>query len=276
MAIDGLGRFGVWRGYQGFTPEDAAELEKLGYSALWLGGSPPADLPVVESLLEATQTLIVATSIVNIWTAPANAVAESFHRIEQRFPGRFLLGIGAGHPEANKPYQKPYDALVDYLDELDAAGVPKNRIALAALGPKVLELSRTRTAGALPYLVPPEHTARARQILGPALLVAEQKFVLDDDPQRAREVGRQMVDVYLGLRNYVSNLRRLGFSEEDVTKPGSDRLIDVLTVHGTPVEVARQVVEHLKAGADHVALQALGEDYLGSLRRLAPLLTAAE
>ncbi|MEU1544095.1 LLM class F420-dependent oxidoreductase [Nocardia sp. NPDC005745] len=276
MTIDGLGRFGAWRGYKGFAPEDAAELEKLGYSALWLGGSPPADLPVVESLLEATRTLIVATSIVNIWTAPANTVAESFHRIEQRFPGRFLLGIGAGHPEANKPYQKPYDALVHYLDELDTAGVPKNRIALAALGPKVLELSRTRTAGALPYLAPPEHTAQARKILGSALLVAEQKLVLDDDPQRAREVGRQMVDMYLGLRNYVSNLRRLGFSEEDVTKPGSDRLIDVLAVHGTPVEVARQVVEHLKAGADHVALQALGEDYLGSLRRLAPLLTTAE
>ncbi|MCC3331362.1 LLM class F420-dependent oxidoreductase [Nocardia abscessus] len=276
MAIDGLGRFGVWRGYRGFTPEDAAELEKLGYSALWLGGSPPADLPVVESLLEATETLIVGTSIVNIWTAPANAVAESFHRIEQRFPGRFLLGIGAGHPEADKPYEKPFDALVRYLDELDAAGVPKDRMALAALGPKVLELSRDRTAGALPYLAPPEHTTRARQILGSALLVAEQKLVLDDDPQRAREVGRQMVEMYLGLRNYVSNLRRLGFSEEDVTKPGSDRLVDVLTVHGSPVEVTGQLVEHLKAGADHVALQALGEDYLGSLRQLAPLLTAAD
>ncbi|MGQ4615917.1 TIGR03620 family F420-dependent LLM class oxidoreductase [Nocardia sp. R7R-8] len=276
MAIDGLGRFGVWRGYRGFSPEDAAELEKLGYSALWLGGSLPADLPVVESLLEATDTLTVATSIVNIWTAPANAVAESFHRIEQRFAGRFLLGIGAGHPEADKPYQKPYDALVRYLDALDEAGVPKDRMALAALGPKVLELARTRTAGALPYLAPPEHTARARKILGSALLVAEQKLVLDDDPQRAREVGRQAVDVYLGLRNYVSNLRRLGFSEDDTTKPGSDRLIDVLAVHGSPVEVTGQLVEHLKAGADHVALQALGEDYLGSLRQLAPLLTAAD
>ncbi|MFI5536946.1 LLM class F420-dependent oxidoreductase [Nocardia sp. NPDC051900] len=276
MAIDGLGRYGVWRGYRGFAPADAAELEGLGYSALWLGGSPPADLPVVESLLEATETLIVATSIVNIWTAPANTVAESFHRIEQRFPGRFLLGIGVGHPEANKPYQKPYDALVEYLDELDKAGVPKERIALAALGPKVLELSRERTAGALPYLAPPEHTARARRILGSALLVAEQKLVLDDDPQRAREVGRQMVDMYLGLRNYVSNLRRLGFSEDDVAKPGSDRLIDVLTVHGTPVEVTGQLVEHLKAGADHIALQALDADYLGSLRQLAPLLTAAD
>ncbi|MBF6166440.1 LLM class F420-dependent oxidoreductase [Streptomyces gardneri] len=276
MAIDGLGRYGVWRGYLGFTPEEAAELEKRGYSALWLGGSPPADLPVVESLLEATETLVVATSIVNIWTAPANAVAESFHRIDQRFPGRFLLGIGAGHPEANKPYRKPYEALVQYLDELDGSGVPKDRMALAALGPKVLELSRTRTAGALPYLTTPEHTAQARRILGSALLVAEQKLVLDDDPQRAREVGRQMVDMYLGLRNYVSNLRRLGFSEEDVTKPGSDRLIDVLTVHGSPVEVTGHLVEHLKAGADHVALQALGEDYLGSLRQLAPLLTATD
>ncbi|MGV9820286.1 LLM class F420-dependent oxidoreductase [Nocardia xishanensis] len=273
MTIDGLGRFGVWRGYLGVTPEEARELEQLGYGAVWLGGSPPAELPVVESLLAATDSLTVATSIVNIWSASAKIVADSFHRLEERFPGRFLLGIGAGHPEFNGPYRKPYDALVEYLDELDEAGVPKQRRALAALGPRVLELARDRTAGALPYLVTPEHTRRARAVLGAdALLATEQKLVIDEDPERAREVGRTIVPMYLGLGNYVANLRRLGFDDADVTAPGSDRLVDQLAVHGSAEQVAEQLRAHLDAGADQVALQALGSDYLGTLRALAPLL----
>ncbi|WP_067833161.1 LLM class F420-dependent oxidoreductase [Nocardia lijiangensis] len=275
MTIDGLGQFGVWRGYQGVTPDEAHELEQLGYGTVWLGGSPPAELPVVESLLAATDSLTVATSIVNIWSAPAKIVADSFHRIEERFPGRFLLGVGAGHPEFNGPYRKPYDALVEYLDELDEAGVPKQRRALAALGPRVLELARERTAGALPYLVTPEHTRRARAILGAdALLAVEQKLVLDENPERAREVGRTIVPMYLGLANYVANLRRLGFDDADVAAPGSDALIDQLAVHGSAARVAEQLRAHLDAGADHVALQALGPSYLESLRALAPLLRA--
>ncbi|MEV6391548.1 LLM class F420-dependent oxidoreductase [Nocardia xishanensis] len=273
MTIDGLGRFGAWRGYQGVTPQEARELEQLGYGTVWLGSSPPAELPVVESLLAATDSLTVATSIVNIWSASAKIVADSFHRVEERFPGRFLLGIGAGHPEFNGPYRKPYDALVEYLDELDEAGVPKQRRALAALGPRVLELARDRTAGALPYLVTPEHTRRARAVLGAdALLATEQKLVIDEDPERAREVGRTIVPMYLGLGNYVANLRRLGFDDADVTAPGSDRLVDQLAVHGSAERVAEQLRAHLDAGADHVALQALGSDYLGTLRALAPLL----
>ncbi|MGW5436938.1 LLM class F420-dependent oxidoreductase [Nocardia asteroides] len=274
MTRDDLGTFGVWRHFKGFTADAARELEELGYRALWLGGSPPADLEVAESLLAATESLTVGTSIVNIWTAPAAQVAQSFHRIEQRFPGRFLLGIGAGHREADgADAVKPYDALVAYLDELDAAGVPRERRALAALGPRVLTLARDRTAGALPYLAPPEHTALARETVGPgALLVAEQKVVVDDDPDRAREVARRMVPMYLGLVNYVSNLRRLGFSAEDLTAPGSDRLIDALALHGTPAEVVAGLVAHLEAGADHVAIQALDEDYLAALRALAAVL----
>lgn len=277
MAKDDLGRFGVWRGYQGFTPEDARELEKLGFGALWLGGSPPAELPVVEGLLEATETLTVGTSIVNIWSAEAKATAESFHRIEARFPGRFLLGIGVGHRENDgSEAVKPYDALVRYLDELDAAGVPKERRALAALGPRVLELARDRSAGALPYLAPPEHTRNARATLGAgSLLVAEQKVVLDEDAGRARAVARRMVPFYLGLTNYVNNLRRLGFTEEDLAKPGSDRLIDSLVVHGSAGEVADGVLAHLDAGADHVAVQALDDDYLAALRALAEVLPTA-
>ncbi|MET8650226.1 LLM class F420-dependent oxidoreductase [Nocardia aurea] len=269
-----LGKFGVWRYYRNFTPQAARELEELGFGALWLGGSPPADLPVVESLLEATESLTIGTSIVNIWAVRADAVAESYHRIEQRFPGRFLLGIGVGHPESDGTEAvKPYDALVAYLDELDAAGVPKEGRALAALGPRVLRLARDRTAGALPYLAPPEHTRIARETLGAdPLLVAEQKVVLDEDAERARAVAREMVPMYLGLVNYVSNLRRLGFSEEDVAKPGSDHLIDVLAVHGKPAEVAAGLLAHLDAGADHVAIQALNEDYLDALRTLAAIL----
>ncbi|NEW39076.1 LLM class F420-dependent oxidoreductase [Nocardia cyriacigeorgica] len=272
MTIDGLGRFGVWRGYQGFTPEDARELEGLGYSTLWLGGSPPADLPVIEDLLAATEALHVGTSIVNIWTAPAAEVAASFHRIEARFPGRFLLGIGAGHPEFNGPYRKPYDALVEYLDELDEAGVPQERRALAALGPRVLKLAADRTAGALPYLVPPAHTASAREALGPALLAVEHKVVLDDDANRARTTARPAVQMYLGLGNYVRNLRRFGFSESDVTAPGTDDLIDALALHGSAAVVAERLRAHLEAGADHIAVQPLGADYMADLRTLAPAL----
>ncbi|MFC8045488.1 LLM class F420-dependent oxidoreductase [Nocardia sp. NPDC057353] len=274
MARFDLGKFGVWRGYRGFSPEDARELESLGFGALWLGGSPPAELPGVESLLEATDSLVVGTSIVNIWTADAKATAESFHRIDRRFPGRFLLGIGTGHREANGAEAiKPYDALARYLDELDEAGVPRERRALAALGPRVLELAGDRSAGALPYLTPPEHTRNARAVLGASsLLVAEQKVVLDQDPERAREIARGLVPMYLGLTNYRNNLRRLGFTEEDLATPGSDRLIDALAVHGSATEVADGVLAHLDAGADHVAVQVLNEDYLGALRELAAVL----
>jgi probable F420-dependent oxidoreductase len=273
MAIERLGRFGVWRGYTGFTPEDARELEELGYGTLWLGSSPPAELPVVESLLAATETITVATSIVNIWSAPAKHVANSFHRIEARFPGRFLLGVGAGHPEHTGEYRKPYDALVEYFDELDEAGVPKERRALAALGPRVLKLAADRSAGALPYLVTPDHTKTARQVLGVGpLLAPEHKVVLDEDPVRARATARPRVEFYLDLQNYVANLRRLGFTDEDVTKPGSDRLYDALVAHGSAESIAEQLSAHLRAGADHVVIQPLEPDAAPTLRALGPAL----
>ncbi|MFD0365919.1 LLM class F420-dependent oxidoreductase [Nocardia sp. GCM10030253] len=270
MAIEQLGRFGVWRGYTGFTPEQARELEELGYGTLWLGASPPAELPEVESLLDATESITVATSIVNIWSAPAKQVAESFHRVDSRFPGRFLLGLGAGHPEHADDYRKPYDALVEYLDELDEAGVPEQRRALAALGPRVLKLAADRTAGALPYLVTSAHTASARQVLGAdALLATEHKVVLDADPARARATARPRVEFYLDLQNYTANLRRLGFTDEDLAKPGSDRLYDALVAHGTADSVADQLTAHLHAGADHVVVQVLDDDPQQPLRALA-------
>ena len=261
MAIENLGRTGIWVPHTGVSPQAASELERLGYSAIWLGASPAAELDMVDPLLDATERLVVGTSIVNVWTAAAKTVAESFHRLEAKYPGRFVLGIGAGHPEANTDYRKPYAALVDYLDELDEGGVPVQRRALAALGPRVLELARTRTAGALPYLITPDYTRRARAQLGPgALLVAEQKVVLDGNPGPARELGRARVGCYLRLSNYVASLRRIGFDSDDLTFPGSDRLIDALAIHGDPDTIADGLRAHLTAGANQVAIQVLSAD----------------
>jgi probable F420-dependent oxidoreductase len=258
---DKLGRFGVWRATSQATPELAADLERLGYGALWLGGSPAADLAIVDRLLAATATLAVGTSIVNMWQSDPDVVAHSYARIEAGYPGRFVLGVGAGHREATAEYASPYDTLATYVDRLLAAGVPPERLVLAALGPRVLSLAAARTGGAIPYLVPPEHSRRAREILGPdKLLAPEHKVVLDADPQRARALGgRRVRNPYLGLVNYTSNLRRLGFTDEDLANSGSDRLIDALVAHGSAEQVAARLTEHLDAGADHVCVQLLTE-----------------
>ncbi|OBJ07089.1 LLM class F420-dependent oxidoreductase [Mycobacterium colombiense] len=254
-----LGRFGVWLATRSISPELAAGIESLGYGAAWIGGSPDADLSWADPALAGTASLQLATGIVNIWTAPAPEVAESFHRIESGHPGRFLLGVGVGHPEHTQEYVKPYDALDSYLDELDAALVPTSRRVVAALGPRVLGLAARRSAGAHPYLTTPEHTAKARDLLGGAVYLApEHKVVLTTDAEEARAIGRQTVEFYLGLSNYVNNWLRLGFTEADVHKPGSDKLIDAVVAYGTPEDIARRLNEHLKAGADHVAIQVLG------------------
>ena len=254
-----LGRFGVWLGTRSITPELAARVESLGYGAAWIGGSPDADLAWVDPALAQTSSLQLATGIVNIWSAPAPAVAESFQRIESAHPGRFLLGIGVGHPEHTQQYVKPYQALVGYLDELDAAMVPTSRRVLAALGPRVLQLSAERSAGAHPYLTTPEHTAKARELVGNSVFLApEHKVVLTTDRDEARSIGRQTVAHYLVMSNYVNNWLRLGFTEDDVRRPGSDKLIDAVVAYGTPEAIAARLREHLEAGADHVAVQVLG------------------
>jgi len=252
-----LGRFGYFG--MSATPDQAQEIERLGYGTVWIAGSPPAELSFVEPLLEATTTLKVATGIVNIWTAAAKPVAESFHRINTAYPGRFLLGIGAGHPEAQAQYRKPYEALVSYLDELDEYGVPANQRVLAALGPRVLKLSAERSAGAHPANATPEHAAQARAIIGRnALLAPVHNVVLTADAQEARAVGRAALDFYFNLTNYVSNWKRLGFTDADVTRPGSDEFIDAVIAHGTPEDVAKRLGEYLSAGANHVAILVLG------------------
>lgn len=267
MTKPDLGRYGVFG--RGATPQQAAEIEALGYGAIWVGGSPPAELDWVEPLLGATERLKVATGIVNIWTAAAGPVAESFHRINTAYPGRFLLGIGVGHPEAITEYKKPIDALNEYLDKLDEYGVPKEHRVVAALGPQVLKLSARRSAGAHPYLTTPEHTAEARELIGPdAFLAPEHKAILTTDAEKARAVGRQALEIYLNLNNYLNSWKRLGFTDSDVAKPGSDRLVDAVVAYGTVDAIAARLKQHLDAGADHVPVQVLT-----SPEKLVPALT---
>ena len=267
------GRYGIWAGGAQLSPELAATIEQLGYGAVWIGGSPPADLELPESLLAATDHLVVATGIVNMWGSPAAEVATSYHRVAQRYPNRFLLGVGIGHPEASGQYRKPYATIVEYLDELDAGGVPVDGRVLAALGPKVLAVARDRTAGAHPYLTTPHHTREARGILGDGpLLAPEQKVVLDTDVERARAIGRDKVsNPYLKLTNYRNNLLREGFTEQDLDT-ASDALVDALAIHGDAATVAAGLTAHLDAGADHVCAQILvsdGAEYVPALTSLA-------
>jgi len=261
-ARDHLGRYGIWRWWGGDTPELAAGLERLGFGTLWLGGSPSGDLTAVEQVLAATSTLTVATGIVNIWQDPdPGKVASSFTRVDARHPGRFLLGVGVGHPEVTKEYARPYETLASYVDGLRSSGVPADSLVLAALGPRVLRLAAEKTAGAHPYLVPPEYTRQAREILGAGpLLAPEQKAVLETVPDKARAIGRPRVEFpYLRVVNYRSNLARLGWSEDDMNNGGSDPLIDALVASGSDDQVAARVNAHLDAGADHVCVQLLTE-----------------
>jgi probable F420-dependent oxidoreductase len=273
QARDQLGRFGIWRGERQVTPELAATIEDLGFGALWLG-SAHGDLAAAEEFLAATTTLIVATGIVNMWQYQAHDVAASFQRVQERFPGRFLLGVGAGHPEMVQQYAQPYDTLARYVDSLLGDGVPAGSLVLAALGPKVLRLAAERTAGAHPYLVTPDYTRQARTILGPGpLLAPEQKVVLGTDPGQARAIGRPRVEKpYLGLANYTANLRRLGWTDADLSGGGSDALIDALVAYGSAAQVVARLAEHLDAGADHVSIQLLtgpGADPADGYRELA-------
>lgn len=259
-----LGKFGVWTTYRAIGEQHAAPAarlaEELGYTTFWLGGSPR--LPSVRPLLEATESLVVATSIVNIWTYEPAQLAAEYAALATDFEGRLLVGVGVGHPEATGDYSKPFSAMRAFLDGLDGADppLPRERRALAALAPKMLALSAERSLGALPYFVPLAHTKAAREQLGvDALLAPEVAVVVDADSERSRRAAREYARVYLGLRNYTANLLALGFTEEDIAGGGSDRLIDAVVPHGTAAELASVVGAHLDAGADHVAVQAVGE-----------------
>ncbi|MEA2500943.1 MAG: hypothetical protein QOD01_1054 [Actinomycetota bacterium] len=274
-----LGRIGVWlnpRHDDDTRSRFVVEAEALGYPTAWLGAGRGSwgELELIERVLDATSTIAVATAIVNMWTNDPAAIAKGYQRIVERHPDRFLLGVGIGHPEAVKDYRLPYDTMVDYLDQLDAGGVPRDRRVLAALGPRALRLAAERTAGSHPYLVVPEHTREARRILGPGLLLApEQKVVLEMDADVARSIGRPFVaDPYLKLTNYTNNLRRHGYTDDDLIGGGSDRLIDALVLRGSTDAIAAGLQAHLDAGADHVAIQVLtapGGDPMPGYRQLA-------
>lgn len=253
-----LGTVGVWARHTLVDAGLAADIERLGYGAIWQGGSPAADLVAAEALLDATSSIVVATGIVNIWHSDPHELADSYHRITQRHPGRLLLGIGSGHREATPHRARPLQATSDYLDVLDERGVPVHDRALSALGPKMLAMSAARSAGTHPYLTVPAQTAEAREAVGPGVLVApEQTVVLEEDPAQAREIARRFLKVYLGLSNYTGNMLRGGFGEEDLRGGGSDRLVDEVVVHGSVTDLADAVRAHLTAGADHVCVQVL-------------------
>jgi probable F420-dependent oxidoreductase len=255
---------GLWQASGDELGEAAAELDDLGYGALWLG-TASGDLELPERLLAATRRLVVATGIVNIWTDPAPSVAAASARVTAAHPDRFLLGLGSSHAmvveaRTGQRYTRPLARLSSYLDELDALTppVPHDRLVLAALGPKALQLAARRSAGAHPYLVPPEHSRQAREIMGPdALLAPEQKVVLETDPATARAIARSTLSLYLQLPNYTNNLLRLGFTADDIEGSGSDRLVDALVAWGDVDTVVARVAEHLDAGADHVCIQVL-------------------
>ncbi|KOG40485.1 LLM class F420-dependent oxidoreductase [Streptomyces decoyicus] len=292
-----IGRVGVWHGGLGSVPaaierRAAAEIERLGYGALWLGEGPAAKEAFSHAglLLAATERITLATGIANIWARDAAAANGAAHTLAEAYDGRFLLGLGASHaPIVNlrgHAYAKPFAAMREYLDAMDAAPYegpvadPAPARVLAALGPKMLELARDRTAGAHPYFVTPEHTARAREILGTGpLLAPEQAVLLESDPATARSLAREHhTRFYLELPNYTGNLRRLGFGDEDFAGGGSDRLVDAIVAWGDVDAVRRRVQEHHDAGADHVAIQPLATDRglgIDQLRELAPVLINA-
>jgi probable F420-dependent oxidoreductase len=235
-------------------------------------------------VLRGTRTLIVASGILNVWQHDPELVAAERAQLADASDGRFLLGLGISHApivDRDEPgrYRRPLATMRAYLESLDAAAppVPPESRVLAALGPKMLELARERSAGAHPYLVTPEHTHRAREALGPERLLApEQAVVLETDPDRARTLARGHLAIYLQLPNYTNNLRRLGFGDPDFAGGGSDRLVDALVAWGDEDAIVARVREHRDAGADHVCIQAVagGGDGLprDEWRRLAPAL----
>ena len=276
-----IGRVGLWTWILDNVPpsqavEHTAEAEELGYGAMWYPEAVGQD-PFVKAalLLQGTSFIKVATGIANIYARDPMTTANAQRTLEAAFPGRFLLGLGVSHAHLvqdlrKHDYSRPFSYMREYLarmgETLFLAHGPQDlpEIVLAALGPRMLRLSAEAAAGAHPYFVPPEHTAAAREIMGPdAALYPEQMAVLDTDPGPARALAREYMDRYLQMPNYTNNLRRLGFEQSDIdggpSGGPSDRLVDAIVVWGTPEQVAARVQEHFDAGADHVCLQLLAD-----------------
>jgi probable F420-dependent oxidoreductase len=273
-----LGPIGIWTAQFEYQPaarvrEAAAELEQLGFGAIWFPESVGREsLTHAALLLGATSRIVIATGIANIYARDCVTMAAGQNTLAEAYPGRFLLGLGVSHiplvEEARgHRYGKPVASMRAYLDGMDRApyravlpSVTPNRV-LAALGPQMLRLAATRAGGAHSYFVPPEHTAGAREILGrDRLLAVEQAVVLETDATKAREIARAHTARYLALPNYVNNLRRLGFGDADLKDGGSDRLIDAIVAWGDMTAVIDRVRAHQTAGADHVCIQLLPAD----------------
>jgi probable F420-dependent oxidoreductase len=291
-----LGPVGLWTFALDPQPvpraqEAVAEIESLGFPVLWIpeGRGSKEVLSHAAIMLSGSSRLLLATGIASIWARDPVAMANGARALEEAFPGRFVLGLGVSHRTSvdrrgAHRYDRPYARMRAYLDAMEQAPypAPDGRLPprlLAALGPRMLRLAAERAAGAHPYFVPVEHTARAREILGAApLLAPEQAVVLEEDPGAARSIARSHTVHYLKLENYANNLMRLGWKEEDLRDGGSDRLVDALVVWGDEDAARRRVREHLDAGADHVAVQVIGPDPravpLEEIRRLAPALLA--
>jgi probable F420-dependent oxidoreductase len=289
-----LAPIGIWTGALDAVPaaeaqELAAELEELGYGAIWLPEVAGRDVMLhLALLLSATQRLVGATGIASIYARDAVTMTGGVKGLTEAFPERVLLGLGVSHHTLveglrGHTYDRPLGAMRTYLEAMDKAPysafrpVTPVRRALAALGPRMLALSAEKTDGAHTYLVPPEHTEGARKELGSVpLLCAEQAVLLETDPIRAREIGRAHTAVYVRLPNYQNNLQRLGFSDADFADGGSDRLVDTIVAWGDEEAIVRRVRAHLDAGADHVCVQALAagprEVPAGQWRALAPAL----
>lgn len=279
---------GVWSqalryGDPANASDAAAELEELGYSSLWIPDVGGDLWSPIENLLSATTSITVATGILNIWMHDAAEVAQKYTDLVSRYGDRVLLGLGISHAllidgSGIGSYERPLERTRAYLDELDDAGPALgSRRMLAALGPKMLSLARERTSGVHTYLATPEHTAIARECLGPErLLVPEQAVVLEGDPERARGIAREHLAGYMLLPNYSNNWKRLGFDDSDLADGGSDRLVDALVAWGDDGVIADRVQAHRDAGADSVCVQVLEEDmmdvHIEQLRALAPVL----
>jgi probable F420-dependent oxidoreductase len=269
---------GIWTAQLDYQPaakakEAAAELEQLGFGAIWFPESVGREaLTHAALLLGATRRIVIATGIANIYARDPVTMAAAQKTLAEAYPERFLLGLGVSHiPLVEQirghSYGKPVASMRAYLDGMDRApyrAVPppvRPIRVLAALGPKMLRVAAERADGAHPYFVPPEHTRRAREILGnDRLLAVEQAVVLETDSVKAREIARRHTSTYLKLPNYVNNLRRLGFNDEDLAESGNDRLVDAIVAWGDMTAVIDRVRAHQSAGADHVCVQVLPAD----------------
>ena len=269
----------------------ARELEALGLRVLWIPESLGSKEAFAHAslLLAATERLVIATGIANIWARDPVAMANGQRTLTDAYPGRFLLGLGVSHAPTiplrggGAAYTRPLEHMRAYLDAMDKApytGKPAEMPrVLAALGPKMLRLSAERTLGAHPYFVPVEHTTLARKEIGPdALLAGEQAAVLSTDPAVARTTARRHMKRYLDLPNYANNLRRLGWGDADLANGGSDALVDAIVAWGDPTAIKARVTDHHRRGADHVCIQVIRADLAAPAtaewRALAPSLIA--